>query len=221
MTSHEVVCIGTSWGGLQAVRAILQDLPADFSMAVVLVQHRHRESGGLLTELLQEVSLLPVCEVEDKQPIRTGHVHIAPSNYHLLVDDGYFALSIDEPVHYSRPSIDVTFTSIADEFRMRAAGVVLTGANDDGAAGLRRIAERGGYAIVQDPDGAESPTMPRAAIAAVPLAHLLPLDGIGPRLVSLAQAPGTAGRGRTGALTPAAERRPAGQSEARPGGGAP
>lgn len=129
---------------------------------------------------------MPVNEVEDKDPIEPGHVYLAPANYHLLVDDdGHFSLSIDEPVRFSRPSIDVTFESVADVYGPRTVGVVLTGANEDGSRGLRRIADRGGLAIVQDPAMAESPLMPASALKAVPEALMLPLEGIADHLATL------------------------------------
>lgn len=170
--------LGTSWGGLNAVRTILTRLPPDVSIPIVVVQHRHRDSDGLLAELLQDVTPMSVSEVEDKDRVEPGHVFIAPPNYHLLIDDGHFALSTEEAVRFSRPSIDVTFTSAADEYGAATVGVVLTGANDDGSRGLRRIAERGGYTVIEDPATAEIATMPAAALRAVPGATVLPLDRI-------------------------------------------
>jgi two-component system chemotaxis response regulator CheB len=185
-----IVVVGTSWGGLGALRELLHGLPADWPTPVIVVQHRHRDSDSLLLQLLQDVSPVPVCDVEDKSPLCDGQVYVAPADYHLLVDDGRFVLSVDEAVRYSRPSIDVTFASVADEFSAGAVGIVLTGANADGSRGLRRIIERGGVAIVQDPETAESPTMPAAAIAAVPSAHVVPIARIGEVLRSLLAAPG-------------------------------
>jgi len=124
-------------------------LPADFGLPVVIVQHRHRESNHLLSTLLQERTPLNVCEAEDKTPVTPGQVYIAPADYHLLVERGYFSLSLDAPVRYSRPSIDVTFASAADSYGAGVVGVVLTGANADGSRGLRRIADRGGLAVVR------------------------------------------------------------------------
>ena len=171
--------VGISWGGLHALKTLVAALPAAYHLPTVLVQHRHRDSDGLLRNLLQEHTTLNVCEVEDKQPILPGYLFIAPADYHLLVEEGYFSLSVDAPVRYSRPSIDVTFVSAADAFGARSAGVVLTGANADGAAGLVRIAQRGGAAVVQAPETAESPTMPKAALEAVPAARVLTLPEIG------------------------------------------
>ena len=173
---YELMVVGTSWGGLAALGTLIGGLPASFGMAVAVVQHRHKDSDHLMRALLQETSALEVCDVEDKMPIDPGHVYIAPPDYHTLVEPGHFSLSTDAPVRYSRPSIDVTFYSAADSYAHRTVGVVLTGANADGSQGLRRISDRGGMAIVQDPATAESATMPLAAVAAVPRAKVMPLD---------------------------------------------
>lgn len=182
-----MIAVGASWGGLKALRAIAHGLPAHFPVPVTFVQHRSKDSGAL-RDLLQDCTPLIVCEVEDKQPIMGGYVYLAPPDYHLLVDGDEFSLTVDAPVRYSRPSIDVFFESVADRFGAEAAGVILTGANEDGAAGLRQVAARGGLAIVQDPRTAESPIMPRAALRAVPAAVTLPLERLAPYLVSLATA---------------------------------
>lgn len=177
--------VGTSWGGLAALRSIVGALPPDHVLPIAIVQHRHRDSDGLLAHFLQGQTALLVCEVEDKQAIEPGRVYVAPANYHLLVEPGYFSLSIEAPVRYSRPSIDVAMTSAADAYGHRAVGVVLTGANSDGAHGLRRIADRGGLAVVQDPVTAEVAAMPAAALAAVRTARVLSLERIGPFLAAL------------------------------------
>jgi two-component system, chemotaxis family, protein-glutamate methylesterase/glutaminase len=183
---YEIVVIGTSWGGLSAVSAVVEGLPSTFALPLVVVQHRSPDAPGLLAELLQNRTRLRVLEVEDKQPVLPGHVFIAPPNYHLLLDRGVFSLTTDAPVRYSRPSIDVTFTSAADEYGKRAIGIVLTGANEDGSLGLKRIADRGGYTIVQDPATAESPVMPQAALRAVTRSRVLPLERIAGHLVAIA-----------------------------------
>lgn len=175
---YDLVVVGTSWGGLSALRTLVAGLPGSFQMAVTLVQHRHRDSDHLLRTLLQESSSLRVFEVEDKMPLEHGHIYVAPPNYHTLVEPGHFSLSTEAPVRFSRPSIDVTFSSAADSYTHRTVGIVLTGANADGADGLRRISDRGGLAIVQDPDTAESRIMPAAAREAVPRARVLSLDAI-------------------------------------------
>ena len=182
---YDVVVIGASWGALKALRKILSGLPSTFQLPLILVPHRGRDSEHLLAHLLEDCSDMPVSEVEDKDTIEPGHVYLAPSNYHLLVEDGHFSLSTDEPVRFSRPSIDVTFESVADEYGPRSVGVMLTGANEDGSRGLRRIADRGGLAIVQDPATAESPLMPASALKSVPEALMLPLEGIADHLATL------------------------------------
>jgi len=183
--AYEIIVVGTSWGGLSAVTQLIADLPRGFGIPVVVVQHRHRESGHLLASILQDRTALCVCEVEDKAPIAAASIYIAPADYHLLVEPGFFSLSTDEPVRYSRPSIDVTFVSAADTYGARAVGVVLTGANRDGSRGLKRIVDRGGLAFVQLPATAESPTMPAAALRCVPNARTLPISGIANALTDL------------------------------------
>ena len=180
-----IVVVGASWGGLQALTTLVSGFPKDFPLPLVLIQHRSRDSTSALAELLQDASKLCVCEVEDKAPVVPGHVHIAPPDYHLLIDSGFFALSTEAPHRYSRPSIDITFESAALAYDGDTIGVVLTGANQDGSEGLKLIVARGGVAIVQDPETAESPTMPKAAIAAVPTATVLPVAGIAPHLCRL------------------------------------
>ncbi|MGZ4780093.1 MAG: chemotaxis protein CheB, partial [Thermoanaerobaculia bacterium] len=169
--AYAMVVVGTSWGGLSALRALIAGLPAGFGLPIVVVQHRHKRSDGLLTSLLQDVTSLHVCEVEDKAPMVAGNLYIAPADYHLLVEQGFFSLTTDLPVRYSRPSIDVTFISAADAYAEQAVGVILTGANADGARGLQRIVDRGGLGLVQLPATAESPAMPAAALRAVPTAR--------------------------------------------------
>ena len=139
----------------------------------------------MLSTLLQERTPLRVAEVEDKAPIERGTLFVAPADYHLLIDRGFFTLSTDPPVRYSRPSIDVTFYSAADTYGAATIGVVLTGANSDGSRGLRRIFDRGGVALVQDPTTAESPTMPSAAIRCVPEARVQRIAEIARTLASL------------------------------------
>ncbi len=182
---YSIVVVGASWGGLHALSVLVGGLPRHFTVPLVLVQHRSRDVHSLLGDLLQDHTALPVLEIEDKQPIAPGQIYLAPADYHLLIEENHFALTVDEPVRFSRPSIDVTFASAADSFGPRTVGVALTGANEDGAAGLRRIVDRGGRAVVQDPATAEVRTMPAAAIRAVPGADVVPLEGIAAHLVAL------------------------------------
>ena len=184
---YSIVAIGTSWGGLLAMSRLLSELPAEFPIPIVIVQHRGKDSDRLLSQLLQDSTPLTVCEVEDKDLLEPGKVHVAPADYHVMIERGYLSLTVEEPVRYSRPSIDVMFTSAGDTYGKEAIGVVLTGANEDGARGLAHIVRRGGKALIQSPKTAEIPIMPQAAVRAVPTAEVLPLAQIGKRLVELSQ----------------------------------
>jgi two-component system chemotaxis response regulator CheB len=184
--NYDLIVIGASWGGLHAVGEILSALPAETDAAVVIAQHRTKDviEGGL-AGLLAHRAHLPVADANDKTSIDPGHVYLAPPNYHLLVQPGYFSLSTDEHIHFARPSIDVLFESAADAYRERVIGVILTGSNADGAAGLAQIKRAGGVAIVQDPLTAERHEMPGAALAVTAPDAVLALDEIGPFLYGL------------------------------------
>jgi two-component system, chemotaxis family, protein-glutamate methylesterase/glutaminase len=167
MIDPRVILIGGSAGALDALLAILPALPAQFAIPVVVVLHLAPNPASLVPELLERATALRVVEIEDKQPLMSGTIHVAPPNYHVLLErDGTVALSIDELVHFSRPSIDVLFESAA-AFGRNVAAVLLSGANEDGAAGLRRIADAGGLAFVQDPSTAHHAVMPAAGVAAL------------------------------------------------------
>jgi two-component system, chemotaxis family, protein-glutamate methylesterase/glutaminase len=181
-----LVVVGCSWGGLEACGRLMAGLPGDFELPVAIAQHRGAAPGsGDFGAALERRSGRQVREPDDKEPLWPRCVYLAPPDYHLLVEPGGLALSTDAPVRYSRPSVDVLFDSAADAYGARVIGVVLTGANDDGAAGLARIRARGGIGIVQDPAGAARPEMPSAAIAAGGASEVLPLERIGPRLGAL------------------------------------
>ena len=187
---YELIVIGASWGGLQALEKLLGALPGGFPTPIVIAQHRAIDSGtGALSEMLgRHVGRDgDVREAGDKDPIEPGRVYLAPPDYHLLVEDDGFALSTEGAVQYSRPSIDVLFDSAADVYRDRLIAVVLTGANEDGADGVRRVRRRGGMTIAQDPGSAMRPEMPAAAIATGAIQHVLPLEDIAPMLVRLTQ----------------------------------
>jgi two-component system, chemotaxis family, protein-glutamate methylesterase/glutaminase len=181
----QFVAVGTSFGGFHALKTVFGGLGNDFPLPIGVVQHRSHEDSAAFAPLLANHTPLPVLEVEDKEPIREGHIYVCPPNYHLFVDGDHFALSIDAPVFYARPSIDVFFESAADSFHEGVVGVLLTGMSKDGAAGLRRIKETGGYVMVQDPSAAAGRIMPKAAIAAVVVDEILPLEEIGPSLRAL------------------------------------
>jgi two-component system, chemotaxis family, protein-glutamate methylesterase/glutaminase len=183
--SFKIVVIGTSLGGLSALQHLLGDLSADFQIPVAIVQHRHKESDDTLRGLLQEYSLLPIREVEDKEEILPGQIYLAPADYHLLVEPGYFALSTEQAVSFARPSIDVLFESAADVYGSQAIGVILTGANHDGSAGLKKVKARGGVTIVEDPTTAVCGIMPAAAISTVAVDWIVSLSEISPLLINL------------------------------------
>lgn len=183
---YQLVVIGCSMGGMAALEQVFRALPATFPVPIVVAQHRYRTSGEALPDFLRRHSKLGVVDATDKQWIRPGNVYLAPADYHLLVDrGGELSLSLDAAVAYSRPSIDVLFESAADAYLAQVIGVVLTGANADGARGAKKIKEHGGFVLVQDPKTAESPAMPQAALDATRVDRILPLERIGPFLVEL------------------------------------
>lgn len=184
--AFEIVVIGTSYGGLAALQVLLPALAPDFALPVVVVQHRGKDMDNLC-EFLQRHSALPIAEPNDKEAIAPGRVYLAPRDYHLLIERDGFALSTEAPVAYARPSVNVLFESAADVYRGHVVGVVLTGANADGARGLAKIKAYGGLCVVEDPEGAESRGMPAAAIAATPVDAILPVAGIAPFLNQLCQ----------------------------------
>ena len=180
-----MIVVGASMGGLRALITVLGSLPRTFPIPLAVVLHRHKDSDGMLLELLQRSLPLPALEPVDKEPIMPGCVYLAPADYHLLVEPSHFCLSIDEPVRYARPSIDVLFESAADTFGAKTTALVLTGANADGAYGAARIKARGGCVIVQDPTTAEAPQMPRAVLNMMEPDSILPLERIAARLLEL------------------------------------
>lgn len=194
---NSVVVMGASLGGFDALKAVLGYLASGFSLPIVVVQHQSADSRGDLAGLLQRHTRLNVLETEDKEMVRPGHVYLAPSGYHLLLEEDSLALSTDAPVWYARPSIDVLFESAAETHGSATIGVVLTGASTDGALGLAKIRARGGLTIVQDPGTARSPVLPKAAIAAAMPHHVLPLEEIGALLNAVAAARAGAGHGRS------------------------
>ena len=183
---YDLIVIGSSWGGLVALERILGALPAGFGPAIAIAQHRSADSGsGALSAMVGRHTELNVCEAGDKDPIEPGRVYIAPPDYHLYVEEGAFALDVDDAVQYSRPSIDVLFDSAADVYGERLAAVILTGANEDGAYGIERVKRRGGLTMAQDPETAVKRERPAAAIATGAVDRVLPLDEIGPELARL------------------------------------
>ncbi|EIT71092.1 MULTISPECIES: chemotaxis protein CheB [Hydrocarboniphaga] len=183
---YAAVVVAVSTGGIQALRRLLSALPGDFPLPIMVVLHTATSDGYGLCEVLQTHSTLPVTIAEIGDTPGPG-VYLAPPGYHLLIErDHRFSLSIDDKVCFVRPSADVLFESAADAWTDRLIGIVLTGANDDGARGLRQLRLRGGHAIVQALDDAEMPSMPEAALRLAGADELVPLAAIAPRLVELA-----------------------------------
>ena len=178
------VAVGTSLGGLRALTVLLGALPDGFPAAVAVVQHRASAGTDELTAVLQRECSLPVAEADDKQTIEVGHVYVAPAGYHLLVDDGCFALSVDAPVNYARPSVDVLFETAAQFYGDRTIAVVLSGASQDGARGAVAVRRAGGRVVVQALESAESRVMPAAALALVEVDAVLPVEQIPAWLVA-------------------------------------
>jgi len=175
----DAVVIGTSAGGVDALSALLPALPGGLLAAVFVVLHVPRDRPSLLTEIFRPRCAVAVREAEDKDDVEPGTVYFAPPDYHLLIEKGpRLALSVDDLVHFSRPSIDVLFESAADVYGKRLLGMILSGANEDGAAGLAAVHRAGGVTIVQDPETAQVPFMVKAALARTPVDFVLTLDAI-------------------------------------------
>jgi len=175
----EAVVIGASAGALEALSAILPSLPAHFPVPIIVVVHVPPARPSALAGLFSAKCQMLVKEAEDKEPICAGTIYFAPPDYHLLVEaDRTLALSSDEQVHFSRPSVDVLFETAADAYRERLVAVVLSGANSDGALGLKAVVEAGGVGLIQDPATAYSAVMPDAAARACPGAFIKTLESI-------------------------------------------
>jgi len=184
---YKAVVIGTSFGGLQALKLILTQLPALFPLPVIVVLHIGDHDNEIFLKYMNEICVLHVKEAECNEPIQKGFIYFAPPNYHLLIETDFtFSLSTDEKHNFSRPSIDVLFESAAWTYGKSLIGVVLTGANSDGAMGLKIIKDYGGMTLVENPGSAIAPAMPRAAIKLSEPHLQCNLDQIGPELVRLA-----------------------------------
>jgi len=192
---YEAIVIGVSSGGMNALKYLFSTLPIDFKIPIITVQHVGARSNNEWIKLLNDTSNISIKEADEKEKIELGTIYIAPSNYHLLIEkDKTFSLTIDEQVNFARPAIDVLFESAAEAYKKKLIGIVLTGSNNDGANGIKRIKECGGLAIIQDPETAESPTMPASAIAAclsgnqaLEPDYILSLEKIVPLLIKLTQ----------------------------------
>jgi two-component system, chemotaxis family, protein-glutamate methylesterase/glutaminase len=182
----DAVVIGASAGGVEALTILLPSLPAGVAQPFFIVLHLPRDGPSVLVDIFRPQCALYVEEAEDKTPVQPGTVYFAPADYHLLVDKGpQLALSADEPVHFSRPSIDVLFESAADRYRDRLLGIILTGANEDGTSGLAAVHRAGGVTVVQDPDSAQAPFMAQSALSRTPADYVLSLAEIATLLTTL------------------------------------
>jgi two-component system chemotaxis response regulator CheB len=181
-----LIVIGASAGGVEALKVLLSELPDNFPAALVIVQHIAANSRCSLAQLLDEICTFPIQEAEELEAIQAGIAYLAPANYHLMIEpDLTFAFSIDPPVCYSRPSIDVLFESAAELVGVKLIGIILTGANSDGSYGLKRIKGAGGVTVVQEPTSAKAATMPLAALEQVQADHVVTLEQLGSLLKKL------------------------------------
>ncbi len=186
LTKYQIIVIGGSAGAMAALSKLLPVFPAGYPLPIVIAQHLHPWQDDYHLEHFGDQCALAVKEAGDKEAIQAGNIYFAPPNYHLLInDDKTFSLSVDDKVNYARPSIDVLFESAVDVYSPWLVGVILTGANNDGAEGLRLIKEKGGLTVVQDPQTAESAYMPKAALAATKVDYVLSLPEMGRLLVEL------------------------------------
>jgi two-component system, chemotaxis family, protein-glutamate methylesterase/glutaminase len=182
----DAVVIGASAGGIEALTVLLPALTRGLQTPVFVVVHLPRDRPSVLADIFAPKCAVPVREAEDKEMVTSGAVYFAPNDYHLLVDQGpQLALSADEPVHHSRPSVDVLFESAVDIYKDRLLGIILTGANDDGATGLAAVHDAGGVTVVQRPDTAVAPLMPLSALKLRPADWVLTLNEIAAMLRTL------------------------------------
>lgn len=189
MLSYELVVIGASAGGMDALKKIISQLDEEFNLPVIVVQHVAPHSDNYLVTYLDSFTSLHVVEASEKQRVTPGFVYFAPPNYHLLLEENKtFTLTVENKVNFSRPSIDVLFETAAIACREKLIGVLLTGASNDGADGIRFIHSAQGLTIVQDPETAYVPIMPKAAIDTSPVDHILPLEEIAPFLNTISRA---------------------------------
>lgn len=183
---YKAIAVGTSAGGLKALTTILGELPVNFPLPVMIVQHRSKEQRDLLEEVLQSKCSIRIKQADEKEKIEKAIIYIAPPDYHLLVEwDETFSLSADAPVRFSRPSIDVLFETAANVYKQQLIAIIMTGANNDGSEGIVAVNRKGGLTIAQDPADADYPFMPSAAIRTKAVKEVLSLEEIKSFLLKL------------------------------------
>lgn len=181
---ERAIVIGLSSGGMDALNYLFSALPRTFATPVIIVQHIGPRSSSEWVQWFSEKYSLPISEAGEKEPVLPKHIYVAPPNYHLLIEtDKTFSLTIDERVNFARPSIDVLFESAADAYGKHLTGIVLTGANSDGALGLHYIHKQGGCTIIQDPATAAAPAMPASVLRIFQPDYILPLEEIAALLI--------------------------------------
>ncbi len=185
MSRFEIVAVGSSAGGITALETILGGLPADLPIPILIVQHLDPRVRSLMAQIMQRSSLLKVKEAVDGEEIQPSVVYIAPPNRHMLVADGHISLTSTAFVHFSRPSIDLMFESVAASYGDKAIGIILSGTGRDGAMGIKAIKEKGGTTIAQDQKTSEYYQMPEAAIATGMVDFTLPVNGIAKAIIDL------------------------------------
>jgi two-component system, chemotaxis family, protein-glutamate methylesterase/glutaminase len=177
--SYKAVVIGGSAGSFQGVVKILSQLPKGFPLPIIMCLHRLKHVRNGFVEALSIKSVVQVTEPNDKETIKKGNVYLAPANYHMSVELGnYFALSTEEMINNSRPAIDITLSTCAFAYKEKLIGILLSGANRDGGAGMKAIHDRGGITVVQDPAECMIDTMPKAALAMTKIDHIMKIDQI-------------------------------------------
>ncbi len=186
MQAFEAIVIGSSAGGLHALKTLIKGLKPGFDIPIIIAQHLSPHSENYMAHFLDQLNTIKVKEADEREKILAGHAYIAPPNFHLLIEnDRTFSLTVEEKVNYARPSIDILFETAAEVFREKLIGIILTGANHDGANGIRKIRFFGGFTIAQNPSSAESDTMPKAAIQTGSILKTMELEEIAVFLNSL------------------------------------
>lgn len=185
MGKRNIIVIGASAGGFEALKKLVQKLPADLDAAIFIVWHMSPDVRGILPDVLNRLGTVHASNAYDKEPIRMSRIYVAPPDHHLILEDGLIRVTHGPKENRFRPAVDPLFRSAAYEYGRRVIGVILSGALDDGTAGLWRIKANGGLTVVQDPADAEVPSMPENALRGVQIDHCVPIAELGDLLVAL------------------------------------